>query len=180
MANRNIARSSNAFFGMTILDRDFTYAVQRVNIPGISFQNINISKMFTQFPLQGDTPQFENLQISLILDEQFNVWKKLFELKNSMTNSNTSQAKLENFEAFLFIYDEKDNLTLQLNFHHCVLQSIGSVDFDTTSDAILILPITIEYAFYDTKEDNKHIKLSEEITILKNTIVQHDRKELQQ
>lgn len=179
MASRNLAYSSNVMFGTTIFNRDWNYFVQRTNIPGIAFQNIQLSKGFTNFPLQGDTPTYDALQLQLLCDENFNTWKELIYLSQLMTNPKNSDAQIKNFESFLFVYNEQDKLILNLRFYNCQFQSIGSVDFDTTSDALLYIPVTIEYAYFEIVNSKKETISPEKIKYLKNTIVVHSQKELE-
>lgn len=179
MVTRNLAYTSNVMFGTTLFDRDWNYFVQKTNIPGINFQNIQLSKGFTNFPLQGDTPTYDTLQLQLLCDENLKVWKELIHLSQLMTNPENSDAMIKNFEAFLFIFNEQDKLILNLRFHSCQFQSVGSVDFDTTSDALLYIPVTIEYAYFEIVNDAQEQIAPDKIKYLKDTIILHSKKELE-
>lgn len=154
---KNFTHQSNIFFGSTLFGRDFTAFVQRLNLPGISFSNIELSKTATKFYIQGDTPNYENLTIDLIVDEEFIVWREIMNHFQLMTKVGNGDQTPMVFSSFLHIFNEKDKSILRIDFTDCVLESISSLEFDTTSDdQELTISLSINYAYFTFNNDNHH------------------------
>ncbi len=172
---KNFSHSSSVYFVMDIFGREVTYNVQRVNLPGISFSNIELSKTAQRFFKQGDTPTYNTLSVDIILDENLEIWKEIVSTFQKMTLEGDGDMYLTEFSSFLHIFDEKDKSILKLDFIDCVLQSIGDVEFDTTGeDQELTLTLTIDYAFFTFNKEEKTKKEFDGL-VLKNTIVSENQ-----
>ena len=169
---KNFSHSSSVYFTMTVLGREVTYNVQRVNLPGISFNNIELSKTAQRFFKQGDTPQYNSLTLDIILDENLEIWKEIVSIFQTMTKEGDGDQELTEFTSYLHIYNEKDQSILRLEFIDCVFQNIGDVEFDTSGeDQELILSLTIDYAFFEFEKEDKIKEKFNQKDTLKNTIV---------
>ena len=171
---KNFSHSSSVYFVMDIFGREVTYNVQRVNLPGISFSNIELAKTAQRFLKQGDTPTYNTLSVDIILDENLEIWKEIVSTFQKMTIEGDGDMYLTEFSSFLHIFDEKDKSILKLDFIDCVLQSIGDIEFDTTSDdEELTLTLTIDYAFFTFNKEEKPKKDYDRL--LRNTIVSENQ-----
>ena len=176
---KNFSHSSSVYFVMDIFGREVTYNVQRVNLPGISFSNIELVKTAQRFLKQGDTPTYNTLSVDIILDENLEIWKEIVSTFQKMTIEGDGDMYLTEFSSFLHIFDEKDKSILKLDFIDCVLQSIGDIEFDTTSDdQELTLTLTIDYAFFFFIKEEKTKKHYDRL--LRNTIVSENQEKFKE
>ncbi len=169
---KNFLHNSSVYFMMNIFGRELSYNVQRVNLPGISFSNIELSKTAQRFYKQGDTPSYNTLSVDIIIDENLKIWKELVQTIQMMTIEGNGDMNLTEFTSYLNIYDEKDQGVLKLSFIDCVIQSISDVEFETSGDDTeLVVSLTIDYAFYTFNKEIDNKKDLEQKALLKNTIV---------
>lgn len=153
MNNKNFSHQSNVFFGCSLFKRDFTAFVQRVSLPGISFSNIEASKMAVKFYAPGDTPTYNPLNVDILLDDKLELWKEIVQHFQRGTIPGVGDNNLVEFESFVHIFGEDDKSIMRLNFHHCLLENIGDVEYDSSSeDAELTLSLSINYAYYTFAE----------------------------
>ena len=173
MNTRNFTHQSNVFFGCTLFGRDFTAFVQRVSLPGISFSNIELSKMAVKFYAQADTPTYEPLSVDLIVDSELKIWREIIQTFQEMTKQGVGDNNDRTFETFIHIFNERDESVIKIDYKHCILESIGNLEFDATSeDTAITLSLTINYAYFQF--DNK-VKNSKNIIekYRKNTFIKH-------
>lgn len=172
---RNFTHQSNVYFGCTLFDRDFTAFVQRVSLPGMSFSNIEMSKMAVKFYTQGDTPTYNPLSVDLLVDSELKIWREIIQSFQIMTKQGVGDNGMRNFDTFIHIFNEKDESVVKVDFKHCILESIGDLEFDSSSeDSELIMSLTINYAYFEF--DNKvSIRNSKDIIegYRKNTFIKH-------
>jgi len=146
---RNFSHTSNFIFTTTLFGEETTYALQSVNLPGISFSHITTSKSAVMFNLEGDTPTYSPLSAAFIVDENLETWRELTAIAQKMRNPETSEGALIEKMAHLEIHDDNSNLVIKLEFHGIMLESIGDLAFGTTSeDEILSLDIGMVYDYY--------------------------------
>ena len=174
MNAKNFNHSSNIYFGCDLFSRDFIANVQRVNLPGISFNNISMDKMATHFFKQGCTPVYSTLSLDLIIDENLNIWKEMVNKLQTMTSVGVGDLTMTEFTSFIHIFNEKDKSILKIDFIDCILNSLGDIQFESTGDDTeLVTTLTIDYAFYRINDKHKEIKREnyEQRRILMNTIL---------
>lgn len=173
MNTRNFTHQSNVFFGCTLFGRDFTAFVQRVSLPGISFSNIELSKMAVKFYTQGDTPTYEPLSLDLIVDSELKIWREIIQTFQEMTKQGVGDNSDRTFETFIHIFNERDESVIKIDYKHCILESIGNLEFDATSeDTEITLSLTINYAYFqfDNKVENSKNIIEK---YRKNTFIKH-------
>ena len=77
-ANRNFTHNSNFFFQTNLFTEEETsYAVQECNLPGMNFSHVQVGKSSVFGNLEGDTITYNDLILSLIIDEKLVVWKEI-------------------------------------------------------------------------------------------------------
>lgn len=153
MNNRNFTHTSNFIFGTNLFSEDVTYYAQTINVPGISFGHIESSTRSVKFNLQSDTMEFSPLNITLIVDEQLENWKQIFKtLKRMREQDKGTGEKVEEY-LWIEIHDDNSQKILHLDFYGAMLESLGDLTFNTTSeDEIVTTDIVIKYDYYDIKE----------------------------
>lgn len=175
MNPKNFSHQSNVFFSTSLFGRDFTAFVQRVSLPGMSFSNIEMSKTAVKFYTPGDTPTYNPLSVDLIVDSELSVWREIIQNFQIMTQQGVGDNGFFDFTSFIHIFNEKDESVVKIDFKHCVLESIGDLEFDSSSeDAEILLSLSINYAYY---EFDKKVELARSKDIIagyrKNTYIKH-------
>ena len=149
-ANRNFTHNSNFFFQTNLFNKDETsYAVQECNLPGLNFSHIQISKRSVFANEQGDTISYNDLNISLIIDEDLVVWKDIITSMQNMRNPVTTKGEEYMKYGYLIIQDDNTNQIIKLEFIDMIIESIDDMTFNTNSeDEIITCTVTIKYDYY--------------------------------
>ncbi len=160
MANlRNFTHSSNYVFQTNLFSEEETnYAIQEVQLPGLSFSHIQAGRQSAMLNLQGDTIQFNDLTLNLIVDEKLQVWKDVVNKMIRMRDAYSTHGESIEDMSFLEIHDDNSKLVLKLEFSGCMISSIDDLTFTTISeDEIITCAVTIKYDYYQivTTGDNK-------------------------
>ena len=155
MNNRNFTHSSNFVFVTNLFnDEQTAYAIQEVNLPGLSFSHIASSHRSANLHLQGDILNFNDLTLNLIVDEELKVWKEIVNKMTRMRDAYSTNG--ENIEemSFLEIHDDNSKLVLKLEFSGCMISSIDDLSFTTISeDEIITCSVGITYDYYRVVEE---------------------------
>ncbi len=149
-ANRNFTHSSNFWFQTNLFeDEEVLYAVQECNLPGLNFSHIQVNKNSVFGNMQGDTISYNDLIISLIIDEDLKVWKDIIKVMQKMREPVESTAKEIMKWGYLIIQDDNTNEVLKLDFRDMIVESIDDLSYTTNSDDdIITCSITLKYDFY--------------------------------
>lgn len=140
---------------------ELTFNCINFNIPGISTSAPKLPTPFTDIPLRGDTLLYTPLQISFIVDEEFNNFEMAVNWMEGFTAPDSPQQwinrKFEYSDATVFIYNSHNNLQLEVTFIGLTPTYIGGVRFDTTAESVveLVSDITFEYQSYKIKRLSK-------------------------
>lgn len=147
--SKNFSHNSNVLFGTTMFGRDFNAMVQRVSLPGINYPHIELSKTAVKFHTPADTPDYNPLTLDLLLDDNFVIWSEILHVLQTQTKVADGDQVMMGFESFITIFNEKDIPIIKVDFHHCFLESVSDLEYDTTSDDnTLTVSLSIAYAFY--------------------------------
>lgn len=153
MSIRNFSHTSNFFFGSTLLGEETLYRVQSCNLPGVSFSHIQTSKSSVIGWIQGDTIQYNDITLDIILDEGLKTWKEIINKIIKMRDPETSDGSNLEAESWLEIHDDNSNIVLKLILNGSRIDSISDVIFSTiTEDEVLVMPLTIKYDYFTVGE----------------------------
>lgn len=149
-ANRNFTHNSNFFFQTNLFNEEETsYAIQECNLPGMNFSHIQVASSAVFGNLEGDTITYNDLILSLIIDEDLVVWKEIIEKMQRMRNPLTSEGELYEKKGFLEIHDDNSNLIVKLEFTGMMIEVIDDLNYNTIEeDEIITCTVTIRYDYY--------------------------------
>jgi len=148
---RNFSTTSNYQFGTSLFGTETTYAIQSVNLPGISFTHPEVSSGSVLGHIQGDTAQYNELELNFIIDENLEVWKEIINGMIKMRNTEGLGQQV-NCNSFLKILDSNNKEILHLDFTNTLISVISDVEYSSTEeDEIITLPVTITYDYYNIK-----------------------------
>ena len=152
MAQRNFTHNSNYFFGSTLFGEDTSYAIQEVNLPGLSINSVDISRRGIMGHMSGDTLTYNDLSISLIMDEKLLIWKELVEALQDKVDPKKAQGDISNNSqkmAWMIIQDDNAKEILKLNFYGVSLGGIEDMQYSSnTEDEIITCPIVVKYDYF--------------------------------
>ena len=127
-----------------------SYFCQRVNIPGITLSNTNLSTPFANIPIEGDVLEFEDLTIGFIVDEDMQNYLELYNWlqslgfpdKYSQYDNEDSSIKSD---MNILLHTNKSNPNYSIVFKDVFPVSLGAISFDT--NATSLDPIVIDATF---------------------------------
>jgi len=145
---RNFTHNSNFTFNTNLFGETTTYAIQGVNLPGISFNHIGSGKSSENLYLQGDTLTFGVLNITLIIDENLVIWKDLINKIFTMREHGIGD-ELEEM-SWLEVQDDNSNKILKVMFYDCKIESVSDLSFTSSNeDEVITLDVSLVYDYYE-------------------------------
>lgn len=137
------------------------FFAQRIIHPGISIQTPNLSyKRISNVPMPGDTLNFEDLAMDVLVDENMQTYSEVFDLLISMpqkkieTPLQTRKTDLDyaaTMDITLTITSSHNNVVKKIRYIDCVATSIGTVLLEATSDAspVITFPVSFSVGYYE-------------------------------
>ena len=138
-----------------------------VNLPGLSIGTVEQATPFTVLKHHGDTIEYEELQISFVVDMNFESWLEVFHwIKSLAPDQNFGQygnrpgmtkhplaAADGSVNARLTIVSPKGTPLFHVEYDHIFPTSIRGITFETTTTAaeIMVADATMEFSYYDIK-----------------------------
>ena len=140
MNDNNLAQHINFIVGSDELDLSPQY-LQTVNLPGISFSHIETGTTYNaKLHLQADTATFNNLDLNILLREDFSNYRELIDKAFSLYDPETGTFRQKDFNLFIINNNLKGNFLFKVDYYGCKIESIGDIDLSSNDDSI---PVTI-------------------------------------
>jgi hypothetical protein len=99
------------------------------------------------------TTLFDDLNLDIIIDEELKTWKEIVNNMFKMREQYSGTGELVEGDSWLEIQDDNTHRILKLEFKDCMIESIGDLEYNSTSeDEIMTLPVTIKYDYYEIFE----------------------------
>jgi hypothetical protein len=126
--------------------------VQEVNIPGITIGIIEHPWQSMKDKMPGDSIEFNNLTLTVILDEDLKSLKEIIDncMISHNPTTNTYHNKNALFDATLHLTSNKNNVKHTLTFYDAWIQSFSDISLQTTSseDEQVTVQFEIVYNYY--------------------------------
>jgi len=151
---RNFAHKSNFVFVTNLFGEESTYSIQSANLPGISLQSIDSSHRGMNLSFQGDTLDFSELNIEMILFEDFSNWIEVVDTFNKMRELEDNEMNIEERRSTLFLQDENQDNILKIDFFNSKLLSVSDIEFSTSDDTDeeITFSLSIKYDYYTVEK----------------------------
>jgi len=147
--NRNFTHNSNYTFITNLFGDETAYAVQSVNLPGLSFSHIDISQRGILGTIQGDTITFNDLSVNIIIDEKLEVWKDIVTSLLKMREPEYNTAEVIEKYGFLIIEDDQRREVIKLKFVNMKIESIDDLSYNSNSeDEIITCGVVLKYDYF--------------------------------
>lgn len=160
--NKNFALDTSIYFGTTLFSEDTLYNVQSVNLPGVDFSHPQIaSRSGALITGQADNITFNDLQLTLIIDEGFNIWKDIMTNAFKMVNVTKPMFNKNFHDAYVVITDSQGNDILKVWFRNAQITSIGDLSFASSNmNEHLTLDVGLKYDYMEIQDDNYLISIN--------------------
>lgn len=146
-----------------VMDRknypNFEFFAQSFTHPGVNLpaaENANTSRI-QSVPMPGDALAFDDISVTILIDEDFNAYTEIFNWMVRLVNENyTSAYKAINTESVPSTSDMKitalsshNNVVKTFTYRDAFPVSIGAVDFEASTSEYLTLPVSFRYTYFD-------------------------------
>jgi hypothetical protein len=160
--NKNFALDTSIYFGTTLFAEDTLYNVQSVNLPGVDFSHPQIaSRSGALITGQADNITFNDLQLTLIIDEGFNIWKDIMTNAFKMVKVTQPMFNKNFHDAYVVITDSQGNDILKVWFRNAQITSIGDLSFASSNmNEHLTLDVGLKYDYMEIQDDNYLISIN--------------------
>lgn len=135
------------------------YFCQRVDVPGVSTNAVNVPTPFSTTKRHGDTLAWTDFTMTVLLDEDLRVWEETLNWLISLTKPvkfpqyHHREGKVFNlyYDGILTINTNSNIPNLRIKFHDCHPVNLGPLRFDTTTSAeeTLVVDISFAYDYYE-------------------------------
>ena len=143
MNDNNLAQHINFILGSDELDLNPMY-LQTTNLPGVSFSHPETGTTYNaKVHVQADTMTFNNLNLTVLLKEDFSNYRELMEKAFDLYNPETGQFKQKDFNLYIINNNLKGNFLFKVDYYGCKIESIDDIDLSTNDDSI---PVTFSFS----------------------------------
>jgi hypothetical protein len=132
-----------------------TFFCQSANIPTISMSPIEQPTRFVNIPHAPGIPEFEDLVINFVVDEEMNNWLELYEWIRSTVHTDDHKEYKEAInhytDATLTVLNSAMNPKIRVAFYNLLPVNLSGLEFDstTTSNDAIIGSATFRYTNYE-------------------------------
>jgi hypothetical protein len=169
--NQSLAQSTKFRLSFSRLPY-MTFFCNSINLPGISSSPTQLNTPFSDLPVPGDKIEYEPLEVSFLVDEDYRSWLTVHDWVRGITFPTTfdeykklgllgttrPQSKLaesverpQYSDAILTLYTNKNNPHIRVKFRNCFPISLSSINFSTqdTADIIISGSASFKFDYYD-------------------------------
>lgn len=165
MRTLNFAQTTNFIAGSPQFE-GMEFFIQKVDLPGLSFElpSSHSQGMIHNHP--SDSYSHGDLTFTALLDEDYELYNMFYnEMLRCKDSTNPSYAQ-RYFDLYIQVNNNKGNPLFTVNFHNCLLQSIGDVSLDTTDNGVVqTISIQIKYDWHDVKKEGPTAEQRKEFNI---------------
>jgi len=132
-----------------------TYFCQGANLPGMSINMIPESTRFVDIPHSAGSPEFEDLTINFMVDEELTNWIEIWNwirtISNTQDHTEYIEADQHYSDATLSLLNSSMTPKIRVEFRNIIPTSISALEFDSTvsNPDPLIATATFRYTTYE-------------------------------
>lgn len=154
----NFAQPTNFVCGSNALNLTSIYC-QSINIPGITMNHAYLGTGFgSALNVTGDNIIFNTLNLSFLLDENYDIYFEFLEKLNKNISSTNGTFATQEFDFFIDVSNNKGNHVFKINLFNCRLNSISDIDLDTHSEeTAMTFQVEFLYDHYEFERNGKII-----------------------
>lgn len=150
--NTNTLTTTNYSFVIPEMPH-LNYWCQSVLLPSVATNEVLVPTPLSETYRHGDKLIYEPLVITFLVDEDLRNWEETYDWLQGLTYPRTREEYIKNRtkspykDGILDIYTNANNTNLRIKFTECHPTVLGSIQFDSTADAnmVLVSDLTIRY-----------------------------------
>jgi len=138
------------------------YFCQSINLPGVTSSEVEVATPFSNTYRHPTKMSFEPLTVTALLDEDMRTWEETYKWLKSLTRPSSydeyTRKSLSDttplyYDGYLTVNTNANNPNLRFKFHNCHPINIGSINFDTKTDAdnIPTCDFTFRYDLFEVE-----------------------------
>ncbi len=162
--NNSYSTESNIIFGSTAL-QNIWWNAQTFQLPSISLSPPQVNtRAGALINLAGDTVDFGDLSIDLILDKEWRVFDELYAHFVKRLNVETGKfIKYGQFDLWVEFFDGEGNSQKKFWFYNCRMTSFGDLSLTTqgTEDDLNVLNVSFVFDYMDYSNSFYKERISE-------------------
>ena len=144
-------------FAVTIDKQRFAslqYYAQRLIHPGIAVSGaqVPVSRLTTIY-IPGDTLNFDELQMDILLDEEWKSYSEFNSWLQSLTQERSDYTANTFIESDITVvaFNSHNNKSKTIKYINCVPTSVGAITFDATvgDTEVITFPVTFKIDFFE-------------------------------
>lgn len=147
--NSNTVLRTMLFSDDTKENQDAFYYVTSFTLPSIDLEGQEIRTGIGKLTLPGEVALFNSVTITLLMDEKFDLYKKLFTLLNKYNRVGTNVGCGRIAESWIELYDSKNNYICRLLFHNSKLDQIGEINYSNTDNQVNTINIVLKFDYME-------------------------------
>lgn len=150
-SNTNTLSAQNFIFLLSSNKlKDVEFRVQSFSGLGISLgENVRYWNSL-QFTAPGDSMIFNDLTLSVLVDENMNVIETLYDYVFRIKDFTGNELSTDEWTGTLFTSDNRNNYSKKFTFNDCWIKSFSDLAFSSveTSADPLTIDLTVAYSYY--------------------------------
>lgn len=146
-----------------VMDRknypNFEFFAQSFSHPGVNIpaaENVTTSRIQT-VPMPGDTLTFEDISVTILVDEDFNSYTEIFnwmvrlvnEKHTSPYDAMAAGVAPSTSDMKVTALSSHNNVVKTFTYRDAFPVSIGSIDFEANTSEYITLPVTFRYTYFE-------------------------------
>ena len=145
----NLAQTSNFEFGCPDLDFSTKYVTQ-CNIPGLQLSHFETgSRRGAKIHVQGDTVTYNDLSVTYLMDEEFDLFFQFYDKFMSNFNPEDGTFSLGDFNCYVQINDNQGDPIFRVDYYNCKLASYDDISLDSQNDQeFFTFNVNYSYDYY--------------------------------
>lgn len=148
MAGTNFADLSRFMVGSDTL-KITPFYLKTFTIPGISMSHPSLStRSGTNLKIGADSMDFDTLEMEVLLDSQFSTYFELMDLVFKEVDFEFDSFAMPEFDLWVSVMDSKQKEIFRFDFHHCRINSLGSVSMDPEAELGSTVALSLSYDYY--------------------------------
>lgn len=125
------------------------YFAQKFIIPGFSFGVTPVGTSSTKLNVVGDSVDFEPLTITMLVDEELNTYKEIY---NDMMEKDPETGNIDpgerEYDISVVILTSKNNPVLTFRFIDAKINNVGALMYDVANSERMFFDLTFIYDYY--------------------------------
>ena len=146
---RNFQRDTQIEFGTNLFGDEVIYNVLSVIVPGIDTTNIEVNKNSVQGWIQGSQITFQELTVSILVDEDMEAWKTVVANLFKHVELPSGKMTMNPADSWVSIKSSEGIDVLKLQFINCTLMNLTPLTYDNSSDNnVLTFDLNIQFDYF--------------------------------